>query len=82
MGLGFSSYFCFDWGLIASDRKYTASDGKAFPLRRRTLIICLQLVLVGVWTPQCYIYIPRAVVPADLPTLTHMSNLILVSRLN
>lgn len=71
---------------------YTARRGDGIP-PLRALIICLQLALVGVWMEgMCVcveVYIcacvhsgAGAVIPSDLFTLNHMSNLILVSRLN
>lgn len=62
---------------------YTASSGDAVLPRQRALIMCLPLALVGVWTEgMCVSMGAGAIVPTDLFTLNHMSNLILVSRLN
>lgn len=65
-----------DW----AGSKWTHQTGKNVgPPQRRVQIICLQLVLVRVWMKGTSL---GAFVSTDLFTLTHMSNLILVSCLN
>lgn len=74
-GPGFSLYFCFDWGLIVTLLELGVhSEEGEMP---RALITCLQFVLLGVWTKGICVSVgTRAVVPTDLFTPNHMSNLI------
>lgn len=85
-GPGFSSYFCFDWGLIVTGLELGVHSKKGetlFHRERRPPIMCLQLAVVEVWIERTSLSMGAgAIALTDLLTPNHMSHLILVSRLN
>lgn len=83
-GPGFSSYFCFDWGLIVTRLKLGVHSKRQ---RCRSTAVHngdhMLRISIGWGVDGGYASMGAgAIVPTDLSTLNHMSNLILVSRLN
>ncbi len=85
-GPGFSSYFCFDWGLIVT----RLEPGVHSKQRRRHSTAAknadhMFTISIGWGVDGGYVCVSvgaGALVPTDLFALNHTSNLIVVSRLN
>lgn len=80
-GLGFSSYFCFDWGLIVTRLELSVHSKQG--RRHSTALKSVgHMFTISIGWGMDGGYVCVSIVPADLFTPNHMSNLILVSRLN
>lgn len=86
-GPGFSSYFCFDWGLIVTRLELGAHNkqGRCRSTARKS-VDHMFTISIGRDVDGANMSVEAgAIVPSDPSdpfTLNHMSNLILVSRLN